>query len=360
MSKKKSDHLAEVRAKMSGKPLNKSNNTKTPVKKKANFKKSDLEKLTNHVLWDRYIKISIFSEGQTYIFERGFNVSEDASPDMFFETSFNISDITSSAIISIYNLPESVFYSFKPLKSTVSIDAGYLNNAGSPWISNVFRGVIQASSTSYEGASKKFELVANSFTDFMLSKQITYNSQKGATASRILQDLISLDSDLVLINLTVGKDIQFSNGISFNESLKNSLAKVAKESNSVLLFNNLEVGIYPLERLNTGEFQFNNDLLLDFSQTDGEITIKTIFNPYIAAGSTVKLNLIDKSRGTAFQGAHLVENVKNVFTLDKEAYTELKLVKALTKKKVTKNKTGGKRQPDHLAQVRSRMAKGVK
>lgn len=360
MSKKKKDHLAQVRAKMSGKPLNTSVNVKAPVRKKASFKKPNIGELTAHVLWDRYIKISINSEGQTYIFERGFNVSEDASPDMFFETSFNISDITSSAIVSIYNLPESVFYSFKPLQSTISIDAGYLNNAGSPWVSNVFKGIIHSASTSYEGASKKFELIANSFTDFMLSKQITYNSQKGAVASKVLQDLISLDTDLILTNLIVGKDIQFSNGISFNDSLKASLAKVAKESNSVLLFNNLEVGVFPVEKISTGEFQFNNDLLLDFAQTDGEITIKTIFNPYISAGATVKLNLIDKTRGATFQGAHLVENVKNVFTLDKEAYTELKLVKALTKKNVAKTKAGGKRQPDHLAQVRARMSKGVK
>ena len=360
MSKKKNDHLAEVRAKMSGKPLKNSNTTKTPARKKASFKKPDLGKLTSHVLWDRYIKISITSEGKTYIFERGFNVSEDASPDMFFETTFNISDITSSAIVSIYNLPESVFYSFKPMKTTISIDAGYLNNAGSPWVSNVFKGIVHSASTTYEGPSKKFELVANSFTELMLSRQVTYNATKGATASKVLQDLISLDQDLILTNLAVGKDIQFSNGVSFNGSLKASLAKVAKESNSVLLFNNMEVGIFPVEKISTGEFQFNNDLLLDFSQTDGEITIKTVFNPYITAGATVKLDLIDRTRGTAIQGSHLVEIAKNVFTLDKEAYTELKLVKALTKKHIPKTKTGGKRQTDHLAEVRSRMSKGVK
>lgn len=354
MSKAQKEYLKKTRERMAGRSLESPQPKKIHKKTKTGAPKASIN--SNSVIWDRYIKVSINSKDGEFIFSRGANVHEDASPDFYFETSANIKELTNSAIISFYNVPEDLFNSFQPGGATISIEAGYLNNMGNSWISSVFQGVIHESSTTFSGASKRTDVYANSLYETFFSQKLTYNAPENTYASKIMADLISTEKSLKLVNMELGNDVLLTNGAAFNATLKEALISLSKTTGSLIFVNNMEVSIYPEDKATTGNFSIDSTSLLDFTQTNSQTTLKTIFNPYISPSSIIKMPMTKKGRN--YTGVYKVEAVKNFFSLDGDAYTEL-LTSANQPKTASKTKTGIQRN-DPLAQTRARMAKGVK
>ena len=143
-----------------------------------------------------------------------------------------------TAIVTIYNLSENSINAIKK-EQFVIINAGYRRDVG-----NIFKGTLQKTVTSWQGANKITEFTVGDGSQQWLRTYVSAAYAEGIQASAILSDLCGR-MGLEIARLDLARDLTYPKGRVIDCMCKDAIKQISAECGSEFIISKERIYITP-------------------------------------------------------------------------------------------------------------------
>lgn len=268
-------------------------------------------------MWDRQIQVTIYTRENTISFSRG---AENQSLFFEVETTLDITNSSNIAKVTIYNLDNNTV---KQLVrgAEIEIQAGYGNKLGV-----VYNGMIEKVEGKKENNHVKYTIICSTYNDEYKETKIDLKVAKNYKASAVINVLISKLDRLKLGKIELGEDIQYKDGKTMHNNLKNILTQIAKDTKSIFYNSNGKLYFQKANVFNRGTFTLDKEYILDITPNENGYTVKSVFSSNITEGMKFNANFKDDISNIEVSGSFPVVKVKHNLTLKNDFYTEFEIL----------------------------------
>lgn len=271
--------------------------------------------------WDRNIKVVIKSNSQEITLSK----SKENHLNYNVEVIRDISEGSNTAKIEVYNYSNDLIKKIN-LGSKVEIYGGYGEE-----LTLIYKGIVEkAPSGKKHNNDILYTIHCNTYNDDYKDTIIDLKIKKNGSASSALKQIISNFENLKVGKIELGKEIEYKDGKTVHNNLKNVLKSIAKDTESIFYVDDGVVNFRNPKEMNNGTFELDESYLLDIISNDNGYKIKSVFSSKIKEGMDFKAKV--SKNEIEFSGTFPVVSVVHKLSFDKEFFTEFQIESAVEKK----------------------------